>query len=248
MNLMIIGDPHAHPDYDNSRFEKLGKFIVKSKPDIIVCMGDFADMPSLSSYDRGTKGFEGKRYLKDIDAALDAQDRLFHPLKKLRNKPKRYMMLGNHEDRIDRVINSTPELDGAIGIKDLHYQNYWKVTPFKRSCKIKNIHFSHYFSSGVMGRPISSVHIGHALISKLHCSAVQGHTHVYNHAEQTRPDGQKIFGLSAGCFSHPEYTETWCADTEYQWWRGIIILEGLDGEGYYNSIHAITQRQILKGG
>ena len=47
MNLMIIGDPHAHPDYYNSRFEKLGKCIVKSKPDIIVCMGDFADMPSL---------------------------------------------------------------------------------------------------------------------------------------------------------------------------------------------------------
>ena len=45
MNLMIIGDAHAHPDYDNSRFDKLGKFIVKSKPDIIVCMGDFAAMP-----------------------------------------------------------------------------------------------------------------------------------------------------------------------------------------------------------
>ena len=91
------------------------------------------------------------------------------------------------------------------------------------------------------------IHIGHALITKLHCSAVQGHTHVYNHAEQTRPDGQKIFGLSAGWFSHPDYTETWCADTEYQWWRGVIMLQGLDGEGYYNAIHAITQRQILKG-
>ena len=43
MNLLIIGDPHAHPDYDNSRFEKLGQFIARAKPDAVICMGDFAD-------------------------------------------------------------------------------------------------------------------------------------------------------------------------------------------------------------
>ena len=247
MDIMVIGDPHAHPDYDNSRFEKLGKFIAKVKPDAIVCMGDFADMPSLSSFDRGTKGFEGRRYQKDIEAGLDAQARLLHPLKRMKGL-KSYMVLGNHEDRIIRATNASPELDGTIGVKDLQFkENGWKITPFKKALKLKNIMFSHYFSSGIMGRPISSVHIGHALVSKLHCSAVQGHTHLYNHSEQTRPDGQKIFGLSAGCFSHPDYTESWCADTEYQWWRGAIMLEGLDGEGYYNGIHAITQRQILKG-
>ena len=34
MNLLVIGDPHAHPDYDNKRFTDLGKFIVMSRPDI----------------------------------------------------------------------------------------------------------------------------------------------------------------------------------------------------------------------
>ena len=246
-NLLIVGDPHAHPDYDNTRFEALGKFIASARPHIVVCMGDLGDMPSLSSYDRGTRGFEGRRYQKDVDVVLDAQERLFHHTKKARGySAKWYMVVGNHEDRINKATNASPELDGTIGLKDLQYNKYpWKVTPFKRALSIGNIMFSHYFTSGVMGRPISSVHIGHALISKLHCSAVQGHSHLYNHSEQTRPDGQKIFGLSAGCFSHPEYTETWCADTEHQWWRGVIMLEGLDGEGYYNGIHAITQRSIL---
>jgi hypothetical protein len=67
-NLLVIGDPHAHPDYDNDRFTDLGRFIVKARPDMVVCIGDMADMPSLSSYDRGTKGFEGRRYKKDIEA------------------------------------------------------------------------------------------------------------------------------------------------------------------------------------
>lgn len=26
---------------------------------------------------------------------------------------------------------------------------------------------------------------------------------------------------------------------------GVIMLEGLDGEGYYDGIHAITQRSII---
>lgn len=82
MNLLVIGDPHAHPSYDNSRFTKLGNFIAREKPQIIVCIGDMADMPSLSSYDKGTKGFEGRRYKKDVESVIDAQKKLFAPIKK----------------------------------------------------------------------------------------------------------------------------------------------------------------------
>ena len=131
-NLLVIPDCHSAPEYDNDRFTALGKFIVDEQPDIIVCLGDFGDMPSLSSYDKGTKGFEGRRYKKDVDSILDAQDKLFAPIRKFNEnkrkrkekqyKPKMHMCLGNHEDRIDRAINSAPELDGAISMKDLHYE------------------------------------------------------------------------------------------------------------------------------
>mgnify|MGYP003320976535 CR=1 FL=1 len=120
MNLLIIGDPHAHPSYDNSRFTALGKFIAKERPHAIVCIGDMADMPSLSSYDRGTRGFEGRRYKKDVKSVIDAQEKLFAPIKRAKGyKPKLYMTLGNHEDRISRAVNATPELHGTIGIDDL---------------------------------------------------------------------------------------------------------------------------------
>ena len=93
MNLLIIPDAHANTDYDNERFTHLGKFIIKHKPDYIVCLGDFADMPSLSSYDKGTKGFEGKRYKKDIESCINAQEKLLDPLRrynarKRKNKEK----------------------------------------------------------------------------------------------------------------------------------------------------------------
>ena len=82
-NILIIPDPHASPDYDNKRFTALGNLIVDKQPHIVLCLGDMADMPSLSSYDKGTKGFEGRRYKKDVASTIDAQVKLFEPIKKL---------------------------------------------------------------------------------------------------------------------------------------------------------------------
>ena len=55
-DLLIIPDCHAAPEYDNKRFSALGNFIVEQQPEIIVCLGDLADMPSLSSYDLRGEG------------------------------------------------------------------------------------------------------------------------------------------------------------------------------------------------
>ena len=126
---LIIPDSHAHPDHNNDRFEWLGKLIMDVKPDVVVNIGDMADMPSLSTYDRGTKGFEGRRYKKDVDSVLDAQERMFEPIKKAKKKKPRFVMCeGNHENRINRAVSSDPILDGTISVADLGYTKYgWEV-------------------------------------------------------------------------------------------------------------------------
>ena len=115
--ILVIPDAHAHPEYDNNRFSSLGQLIVEERPDRVVCIGDFADMPSLSSYDRGTRGFEGRRYHRDVEATRDAMDQLMTPLysynaKRKKNKKRRYrpelvMCLGNHEARIDKATQGS---------------------------------------------------------------------------------------------------------------------------------------------
>ncbi len=77
---LVIPDSHAKPDVPNDRFELLGEFILDLKPDVIVNIGDGADMESLCSYDKGKKSFEGRRYKKDIEAHLDAQQKMFKPI------------------------------------------------------------------------------------------------------------------------------------------------------------------------
>jgi hypothetical protein len=255
--LLVIPDAHAHPEYDNDRFTWLGRFVMDTRPDVIVCLGDWADMPSLSSYDKGTRGFEGRRYRKDIDAAVDAQAKFFAPmvahnkrkaeLKEKQYRPRMVMTLGNHEDRINRVTNASPELHGAIGIEDLKFAEFgWEVYPYQIPFHYLGISFCHAFATGISGRPISGVNHARALITKLHSSAVVGHSHLVDWAEGARVDGTKIFGLVAGCYSHPDQVEGWNLATEHLWWRGVVEIRDLDGEGYYDSIQHITMRKIKR--
>ena len=256
--LLIIPDCHAHPEYSNERFTALGNFIMAEKPDVIVCLGDFADMPSLSSYDKGKKSFEGRRYKKDIDAAIDAQEKLFAPLKAYNKhqretkhkqyKPKLIMLGGNHEDRINTATNNSPELDGILSTDDLKYKKFgWKEIPFREKFHLEGITMCHYLPSGLMGRPIGGINQARSLITKQHVSCIVGHSHVFDHAEQTTGDaeGTKIFGLTAGCYSHMEQKEGWNLDTMNLWWHGVVILEDVSC-GYYDVLRGVTQRKIMR--
>src|SRR5690606_24315512 len=112
----------------------VGNYAAAKKPDAIIQIGDFADMCSLSSYDRGKKAFEGRRYKKDIEASHEAMMKLMTPIAREWSEdwhPAMHLTLGNHENRINRATEDSPELDGVIGVADLEYEAWgWKVHPF----------------------------------------------------------------------------------------------------------------------
>ena len=247
-SVVIIPDSHAHPEYDNDRFEWLGKYIEEHKPDLIVDIGDFGDMPSLSHYDRGRRSFEGRRYLKDIEAVMDAQDRLRDAAGEAWDSAHKVRCRGNHDgERIDRLTQERPELYGLVSTDDLRDKEYgWEVYPFQVPAIFDGIAYAHYFASGVAGRPISGENIGKSLIQKSHHSCVQGHSHMFDHAERTRIDSTKLFGLSVGCYAHPGMVEGWNTATHHMWWRGIVHLQGVDGEGYYREMSSVTQSALRK--
>src|SRR5690606_28393748 len=114
-----IPDQHAHYQHDNRRADWLSKLTIDLSPDIVVNLGDAADMPSLSSYDKGTRSFQGRSYRQDIDAHLDFQSRWWDPVKARKKRlPYRVVLEGNHEHRIERALDLSPELVETIGFKD----------------------------------------------------------------------------------------------------------------------------------
>jgi hypothetical protein len=80
MKILVLPDVQAKPGVDFSYLRRYGMYLVEKKPEVVVCIGDFADMPSLSCYDKGKKSFEGRRYKRDIEAAQFAMQAFLGPL------------------------------------------------------------------------------------------------------------------------------------------------------------------------
>jgi hypothetical protein len=233
----VIPDVQAKDGIDFTYLYNIGKYLVDKKPDKWICLGDFADMPSLSAYDVGKKAFEGRRYIKDIEASRYAMDALMSPLwefnaKAKRNKEKQYnpeliLTLGNHENRINRAINDDAKLEGVLSIDALGYEGYgWRVIPFLDVVVIDGIAYSHYFTSGLMGRPVSTAG---ACLAKKHMSCIQGHQQGLQIATAYKADGTRLTSVIAGsCYEH---NEDYMSSQGNKHWRGFLMLHDVqDGE------------------
>lgn len=233
----ILPDAQVKPGHSYDYLERIGKYIVDHQPDVLVNIGDFADMSSLSSYDVGKKAFEGRRYKADIEASHEAMARLLKPIAeynyrqrkngKKQYKPQMVLTLGNHEDRITRVVNSDPKLDGTIGIDDLSYKEFgWTVHDYLDVCVIDGIAYSHYFITGTSGRPIGTAQL---TLNKKHMSCVAGHQQGRQVAYGYRADGKRIASIIAGsCYEH---NEDYMGPQGNRHWRGVVMLNEVnDGE------------------
>jgi len=234
---LVIPDTQVKPEHDTEYLKCVGRYIVDKAPDTVVCIGDFADMPSLSSYDVGKKSFEGRRYKADIEAAHQAMENLLEPIQEYnvraskghreRYRPRLVLCLGNHEDRITRAVNGDPKLDGTIGLSDLRYEGFgWEVIPYLQPIVIDGIAYCHYFVTGIAGRPCSTAQVQ---LTKKHMSCISGHQQGLQFASSYRADGKRLTSIIAGsCYEH---NEDYLGYQGNKHWRGVIMLHEVnDGE------------------
>lgn len=206
----MIPDVQAKPGVDSSHLEHVGNYIAEKQPDVIIMIGDFADMPSLSIYDRGKLSYEGRTYRADVEASIAAMELLMKPIEELNRKrkkkglapynPRQVLTLGNHEQRILRAVEEDRKLLGTLKISDLQFHRFgYKVYPFLEVVTIHGIEYSHYFTSGVMGRPVSSAA---ALLRTRHKSATMGHV---QHTDMViHPKTQQRALFCGTCYTHNE--------------------------------------------
>lgn len=226
----VITDCQVKDDVPLEHLTWCGKYIAEKQPNVVVCLGDFADMPSLGNYDKGKKSYEGRRYRKDIDAARRGMDLLLSPIRKSIGRsyrPKLILTLGNHEDRISRAIEEDAKLDGTIGLSDLEYEKAgWQVVPYLKPIKLNGVTFCHYFPSGVMGRPCTTAR---KILSTYHSSCVAGHQQGREVAYAKRGDGKMLTAIIAGSFY--QHNEDYLTHLANKCWRGCIMLhEVRDGQ------------------
>lgn len=229
---IVIPDTQAKAGVPTDHLQWIGQYIVdefRDKPVKIIHLGDHADMPSLSSYDKGKKSMEGRRVVADIEAANHAWAVLNQPFvllnkhrTKLKHKlwnPERHILLGNHEDRINRAVEGDPQLEGVFSVNNLDYERSgWSIKPFREILLLDGVAYSHYFYNPMTGKPF-----GGNVEARLRTI---GHTFTMGH-QQTLMYGLRFVagksqhGLIAGaCYLHDEDYKGPQGNAH---WRGIVI-------------------------
>ncbi len=227
---LVIPDTQIKPGVPLEHLDWIANYAIEKKPDVIVIIGDWADMPSLSSYDVGTKSFEGRTYRNDILAANDALQRFVAPIEaecirieknhKTRWAPRKIVTLGNHENRINVVVEKDRKLEGMVSTDDIFFKQFgFEVYPFLQPVTVDGVVYCHYFCSGVMGRPITTAR---SLLTKQHQSCFAGHQQERDIAYGKRADGTRITAIIAGCcYLHDE---AYLNPQTNNVWRGVYML------------------------
>ena len=227
---LVIPDTQIRPGVPTIHLEWAGRWAAEHHPDVIVHLGDHWDMPSLSMYDApGSLKMEGARYEDDVETGNAAFRLLADPIqaemdrfvrnKKARWNPERHFLFGNHEQRIERAINTNPKFAGVIGDHHLKTPG-WTRHRYLERVWIDGLVYSHFFQSS---------HSSHAIggsvdnrLNKIGASFVQGHEQGFRYAPRQQASGTEWHGLVAG--SYYLHDEGYRGAQGQDHFRGIVVL------------------------
>ncbi len=232
LKIATLTDAQVMPGVALDHLAWYGQYCADKRPDVILCIGDFGDFPSLSKFGRGERDFAQHRYSKDIAAFHEGMQLFLGPIEAAKDADKSWrpymeFLEGNHESHIDRITQEYPILEGTASKTDLCLEEYgWRVHAFLQPVSIGGVAFCHYFPSGPMGRPISTAP---ALLRKLHMSAFAGHQQGREIAYSRKADGGNLTAIISGSFYQHQYK--FLSPFTNAHWRGTYFLhEVRDGQ------------------
>jgi hypothetical protein len=254
---LIVPDTQIKPGVKLDHLRWAGLYCAAKKPDRTIIIGDWWDMSSLSSYDKGKKSFEGRRYRKDIASGNKGLNLFFEPIYEEkercleRGEPWECTFdftEGNHEYRAERVMDLQPEFYGMIG-RDTDFipalAKYGvRFHPFLDVVNLDGVAYAHFFTSGVKGLPVPNARL---MLNRKHISCIMGHVQRYEVAIDYDANGKRLTGLFSGCYyQHKEdYRD---AQSNAATWHGIHMLYGVrNGEFTHNSVELSYLRDRFKG-
>lgn len=240
---VVIGDTQIKKDVPTDHLGWIGQYIVDQlagRDVSVVHVGDHWDMPSLSSYDKGKKEMESRRYVADIEAGNDAFDLLCAPLAKYNNArrardrwfPDRHLLLGNHEARIARAVEQDAQLEGVIGYTDFNARDHgWTVHDFLKPVVLDGVHYAHYFYHPKTGRPYGGENL-YTRLKQIGHSFTMGHQQGLHHAMREVGKTRHLGLVNGSCYLHEE---KYLGPQSQAYWRGIVVCHQVEG-GVYDAM------------
>jgi hypothetical protein len=231
--IVVVGDLHFHPGYDNKRADAIGEFAAEElqgcgDEGFLILMGDVSDCVAFN--DHGTKmELEGARWKEDIDVTRDGLNRLMLPFHRRKRKmPHRIVTLGNHENRVNRWIAQEPRFEGMMDIDELGFSEFGFTThPYGKMVNIGGVNFVHNLGSQT-GRAAAITSPSNG-IKSIGVSTVVGHSHKASYTPVPYRD-RYVHGIDSGCATHKDmgFTEGWSHQTAHLYRRCVWVLDNVE--------------------
>ena len=229
ISVGFLPDAHCFPGHDDEPVKAVARWFSEQGIDLLVNIGDFNDMPSLSSYDKGTSKIDGLRVAHELEYSREMLDLFDDNLDG--HFPEKIMTLGNHEQRLYRHGSTNPELEGIFGDDPFGYKEYgYAAYKYLDIVKINGLAFSHAFVNPLS--LIGSLQAGSAEVRMKNVGMphVCGHQHgPLVHGQRKLGDGASVSTLVIGC-CHTESHDYWGLGKDV--FRGAAILKNVWNGSY----------------
>jgi len=228
--VAFISDVHL-PFENRVAVRLMLDFLADYRPDAVILGGDIYDFYEVSDFDKGPGRIttlqdefdEGRYFIRAIDQLC----------------PEVHFLIGNHEDRLQRVINRNP---GLFKLRSLDMQRAaelperWRVHPSQTHFKLGKLTALHGDIKGIK----SAVHPARTLFQKLKRSCIFGHFHRFGVHLDTNYDGEIRGGFANGHLSDVSRVTSWvtCPD----WQEGFSTISLCEDGGF-----AVQPRLIVNG-
>lgn len=237
----LVPDTQVTPESDVNFLSWVGRYLVDQFSDKavkVILLGDHWDMASLSSYDRGKRAMEGRRYADDIAAGNHGIDVLMQPLEQhqLRRRvmkhkvwePELHYLDGNHDDRITRATQDEAMLDGTLSLEDRNLKAHgFTVHPFLEVVELDGILYSHYMVNSANGRPLSGMI--ETRIKNVGQSFVQGHQQGLKTGMVEVVAGRRRGIVAGSCYLD---NMAYRGPQGRNEWRGVLVLHEVNDGDY----------------
>jgi len=176
--VVAIGDIHDQPNMDKERFTWIARHCAETRPHRIIQIGDFCSWDSVSTHEPiGSQGYAQRPSFKnDLESCEEAMRAFLKEINGLDIHME--LIAGNHEDRINRFENKSPETAGSLYMQfeEICAQYRWRLHDYGHWLFVDGVGFTHV-PKNIMGKPFGGQNSENSIANHATHSIVFGHTH-----------------------------------------------------------------------
>jgi hypothetical protein len=228
--IVAIGDTHDAPGQNKDRFKWLARYCMDQQPDRIVHIGDLADWSSVSSHEfPGSVAHAARpRFKDDLESVEEAMCAFYKEIGDWQVPMD--ITCGNHEDRITRFENKTPETYGSLysQFEECASRYRWRLHNYGSWLFIDGVGFTHVPHT-ILGKPFGG-QTDNTIANAATFSLVYGHTHrtTFRRVPKIGP-AQSIEILNLGSAMPDGYIAKYAGTAMTGWTYGAWTIRVRDG-------------------